>query len=96
MSPEVIECQTNKACNYDYKADIWSLGITCIELAEMHPPFNEYNETRVLFKILKSDPPSLKYPNQHSKNFNNFINLCLNRNPSMRHDAEYLLRVIFF
>jgi STE20-like kinase len=96
MSPEVIDCQTNSERLYDYKADIWSLGITCIELAETEPPLNEYNETRVLLKILKSDPPSLKYPNYYSNSFNDFISWCLNRDPSRRPNAEDLLRVTCF
>lgn len=61
MAPEVVTCETCKDAPYDYKADVWSLGVTLIELAETQPPNHEMNPTRVLLKILKSQAPSLKY-----------------------------------
>ena len=98
MSPEVIACEVDKDKWYDTKADIWSLGITCIELAEIEPPFNEYSATRVLLKISKSDAPVLKFPHLWSKDFNSFISKCLQKNPNDRYDARALLKVfvIFF
>uniref|UniRef100_A0A8D0L3M0 Protein kinase domain-containing protein n=1 Tax=Sphenodon punctatus TaxID=8508 RepID=A0A8D0L3M0_SPHPU len=54
MAPEVVQCETSKENPYDYKADIWSLGITLIEMAEMEPPYHELNPMRVLLKITKS------------------------------------------
>ncbi|XP_072488110.1 STE20-like serine/threonine-protein kinase [Notamacropus eugenii] len=64
MAPEVIQCETSKEAPYDYKADIWSLGITLIEMAEMEPPHHELNPMRVLLKIHKSPPPTLRHPQQ--------------------------------
>lgn len=62
MAPEVVQCETSKESPYDYKADIWSLGITLIEMAEMDPPHHELNPLRVLLKIAKSQPPTLCHP----------------------------------
>ena len=61
MSPEIIACETDKEMSYDTKTDIWSLGITCIELAEKEPPHNELNPNRVMMRIRKADPPHLKF-----------------------------------
>ncbi|VEL31475.1 unnamed protein product [Protopolystoma xenopodis] len=62
MAPEVIACEYFKDSNYSSKADIWSLGITLIELAEMYPPNHSMNPTRVLMQITKADPPTLSNP----------------------------------
>uniref|UniRef100_A0AAY5E8G8 non-specific serine/threonine protein kinase n=1 Tax=Electrophorus electricus TaxID=8005 RepID=A0AAY5E8G8_ELEEL len=59
MAPEVVMCETTKDTPYDYKADIWSLGITLIELAQIEPPHHELNPMRVLLKVAKSEPPTL-------------------------------------
>uniref|UniRef100_A0A8C4WG50 non-specific serine/threonine protein kinase n=1 Tax=Gopherus evgoodei TaxID=1825980 RepID=A0A8C4WG50_9SAUR len=59
MAPEVVMCETSKDRPYDYKADVWSLGITLIEMAQVEPPHHELNPMRVLLKIAKSDPPTL-------------------------------------
>lgn len=64
MAPEVIVCETFKDKPYSYKADIWSLGITLIEFAEMEPPFHDLNPMRVLIKIPKADPPRLQRPSK--------------------------------
>lgn len=64
MAPEVVMCETIKDTPYDYKADIWSLGITLIEMAEIEPPHHELNPMRVLLKIAKSDPPTLSCPSK--------------------------------
>ena len=95
MSPEIIACETDKEISYDVKTDIWSLGITCIELAEKEPPHNELNPTRVMMKIRKSDAPKLKEPNRWSKNFHDFLNKCLSKNPDERLPARELLKVSF-
>ncbi|CAF0731156.1 unnamed protein product [Brachionus calyciflorus] len=92
MSPEIIACETDKDMSYDFRTDIWSLGVTCIELAEKEPPHNELNPTRVMMKIRKSDSPKLKYPNQWSKNFQDFLTKCLNKNPEERLTARDLLK----
>ncbi|TNM85566.1 hypothetical protein fugu_007837 [Takifugu bimaculatus] len=62
MAPEVVMCETSKDRPYDSKADIWSLGITLIELAQVEPPNHEMNPMRVLLRIAKSDPPTLMQP----------------------------------
>lgn len=64
MAPEVVMCETMKDAPYDYKADIWSLGITLIELAQIEPPHHELNPMRVLLKITKSEPPTLEQPHK--------------------------------
>lgn len=64
MAPEVVMCETSKDRPYDSKADIWSLGITLIELAQVEPPNHEMNPMRVLLRIAKSEPPSLMQPSR--------------------------------
>lgn len=64
MAPEVVMCETTKDAPYDYKADIWSLGIALIELAQIEPPHHELNPMRVLLKIAKSEPPTLEQPHK--------------------------------
>lgn len=64
MAPEVVMCETSKDRPYDYKADVWSLGITLIEMAEIEPPHHELNPMRVLLKIAKSEPPTLAQPSK--------------------------------
>lgn len=64
MAPEVVMCETSKDRPYDYKADIWSLGVTLIEMAQIEPPNHEMNPMRVLLKIAKADPPTLMQPSR--------------------------------
>ncbi|XP_002735309.1 serine/threonine-protein kinase 10-like [Saccoglossus kowalevskii] len=92
MAPEVVLCETLKDDPYDYKADIWSLGITCIEMAQMEPPYNDLHPMRVLIKIPKTSPPTLLAPSRWSKDFNNFIKMCLDKNVETRPSAKDLLQ----
>uniref|UniRef100_A0A8D0B0C0 non-specific serine/threonine protein kinase n=1 Tax=Salvator merianae TaxID=96440 RepID=A0A8D0B0C0_SALMN len=91
MAPEVVMCETMKDTPYDYKADIWSLGITLIEMAQIEPPHHELNPMRVLLKIAKSDPPTLNYPSKWSPEFSDFLKIALDKNPETRPSAAQLL-----
>ncbi|RMX47647.1 hypothetical protein pdam_00019136 [Pocillopora damicornis] len=91
MAPEVIVTETCKDDPYDYKADIWSAGVTLIELAEMQPPYHDMHPMRVLFKIPKADPPTLQFRNRWSKDFHDFLSLCVVKSPEMRSSAADLL-----
>ncbi|GFX19501.1 hypothetical protein TNCV_2074101 [Trichonephila clavipes] len=92
MAPEVVMCETFRDNLYDYKADIWSLGITLIEFAQMEPPNHELSPMRVLLKIQKSDPPTLDQPSKWSKEFSMFLGKCLVKDPQSRPSASELLR----
>ncbi|RXG73179.1 Serine/threonine-protein kinase 10 [Armadillidium vulgare] len=92
LAPEVILCETFIDAKYDYKADIWSLGISLIEFAQLDPPNHEVSPVRVMLKIQKSDPPKLDFPSKWSKEFNDFIAKCLTKDPVQRPDAQELLK----
>lgn len=92
MAPEVIMCETLKDSPYNYSADIWSLGVTMIEFAQIEPPNHDMHPMRVLIKIQKSDPPTLATPSRWSKAFSEFIKLCLNKDPDSRPTAGELLQ----
>ncbi|KAJ3262920.1 Structural maintenance of chromosomes protein 1, partial [Chytriomyces hyalinus] len=91
MSPEVITSE-DKGTLYDSKADIWSLGITAIEMAECKPPMFDMHPMRVLFMIAKLDPPTLKNSNPPwSLEFRDFLRQCLEKDPTMRPSASELI-----
>lgn len=92
MAPEVVLCETFRDNPYDFKVDIWSLGITLIEFAQMEPPNHEMSPMRVLLKIQKSDPPKLDQPGKWSKEFNDFIAKALIKDPTSRPTADDLLK----
>ena len=87
MSPEVI--MQNK---YDYKCDIWSLGITTIEMAEGEPPFAKVKGYWVLKKIITHPPKGLKNKEKWSSEFNDFVEKCLIYEPEKRPSAKELLQ----
>lgn len=92
MAPEVVFCETFRDQPYDNKVDIWSLGITLIEFAQMEPPYHEMSPMRVLLKIQKSDPPFLDRPSKWSREFCDFVKICLTKDPNKRPRAEDLLK----
>uniref|UniRef100_A0A096MI08 non-specific serine/threonine protein kinase n=1 Tax=Poecilia formosa TaxID=48698 RepID=A0A096MI08_POEFO len=92
MAPEVVMCETSKDRPYDYKADIWSLGVTLIELAQVEPPNHEMNPMRVLLKIAKSEPPTLMHPSRWSPEFNDFLRRSLDKNVDNRWSSTQLLQ----
>jgi STE20-like kinase len=95
MAPELVLCETFRDNPYDYKVDLWSLGITMIEFAQMEPPNSEMSPMRVLLKIQKSDPPKLDQPSKWSKDFNDFLAKVLIKDPTQRPDTDVLLTLPF-
>lgn len=84
MAPEVIKQE-----EYSFKADVWSLGITAIEMAYGKPPLTEFDAMRVLFKITNGPPPSLD--SSFSSEFQSFVNSCLEKDVSKRSSVSELL-----
>nr|XP_040042746.1 STE20-like kinase b isoform X1 [Gasterosteus aculeatus aculeatus] len=95
MAPEVVMCETSKDRPYDYKADVWSLGVTLIELAQVEPPNHEMNPMRVLLKIAKADPPTLMQPSRWSPEFSDFLKRCLDKHVDNRWSPTQLLQHSF-
>ncbi|KAG5313772.1 MYO3A protein, partial [Pseudoatta argentina] len=77
MAPEVIACEQQLDSSYDSRCDVWSIGITAIELAEGDPPLSELHPMRALFQIPRNPPPSLKNPDIYSSELTDFIAECL-------------------
>ncbi|KAI8917272.1 kinase-like domain-containing protein [Powellomyces hirtus] len=92
MAPEVITAE-QQGTAYDSQADIWSLGITAMEMAECSPPMFDMHPMRVLFMIPKLDPPTLKDSSKWSESFRNFLHICLEKDPDKRPTADQLLQV---
>ncbi|XP_026218991.1 TRAF2 and NCK interacting kinase b isoform X4 [Anabas testudineus] len=91
MAPEVIACDENPEATYDFKSDLWSLGITAIEMAEGAPPLCDMHPMRALFLIPRNPAPRLK-SKKWSKKFQSFIESCLVKSHSQRPSTEQLLK----
>jgi len=87
MAPEVISIGS-----YDNLADVWSLGVTCIEMAEGAPPRGDQHPMRVLRMIPTLPPPALKEPAKWSKEFQDFLGKCLQIKPIHRSSCKELLK----
>ncbi|XP_071102587.1 serine/threonine-protein kinase 3-like isoform X1 [Haliotis cracherodii] len=87
MAPEVIQ-----EIGYDCVADIWSLGITALEMAEGKPPYGDIHPMRAIFMIPTKPPPSFRNPDKWSPEFIDFVSKCLVKNPETRITASELLQ----
>eukprot|EP01117_Protostelium_nocturnum_P007762 TRINITY_DN2779_c1_g1_i1.p1 TRINITY_DN2779_c1_g1~~TRINITY_DN2779_c1_g1_i1.p1 ORF type:complete len:908 (+),score=435.89 TRINITY_DN2779_c1_g1_i1:130-2853(+) len=91
MAPEVVANKTGNV-PYDTKSDIWSLGITLIELAEMNPPLHEIHPMKALMMIPMREPPVFTHPDKWSREFKDFVAVCLSKSPDKRKSAEEMLK----
>jgi len=87
MAPEVI-----RGVDYDYKVDVWSLGIMALEMADGEPPHMDLQPLRALFIIATQPPPTVTEPDKWSPTFKEFLNLCLSKNASKRANVNELLQ----
>nr|XP_043640281.1 STE20/SPS1-related proline-alanine-rich protein kinase-like [Erigeron canadensis]XP_043640282.1 STE20/SPS1-related proline-alanine-rich protein kinase-like [Erigeron canadensis] len=94
MAPEVLQ----PGSGYDFKADIWSFGITALELAHGHAPFSKYPPMKVLLMTIQNAPPGLDYDRdkRFSKSFKELVAMCLVKDQTKRPTAEKLLKHSFF
>ncbi|KAJ8010088.1 hypothetical protein DPEC_G00071370 [Dallia pectoralis] len=95
MAPEVIACEQQLDSTYDARCDVWSLGITAIELGDGDPPLSDLHPMRALFKIPRNPPPTLHQPELWSDNFNDFICKCLIKDFELRPNVLDLLEHVF-
>ena len=94
MAPEVILAMDEG--QYDGKVDVWSLGITCIELAERKPPYFNMNAMSALYHIAQNESPSLSQVNEWSDAFRGFVSCCLQKNPCDRPTSSQMLQHALF
>ncbi|XP_034042645.1 LOW QUALITY PROTEIN: myosin-IIIb [Thalassophryne amazonica] len=91
MAPEVIACEQQYDYSYDARCDVWSLGITAIELADGDPPLAEMHPVKALFKIPRNPSPKLRDPEQWCRSFSHFIGQCLIKDFEARPSVTHLL-----
>ncbi|GAB1606866.1 myosin-IIIb-like [Argonauta hians] len=96
MAPEVIACEQQLDYVYDIRCDVWSLGVTAIELADGDPPFSDQHPMRALFKIPRSPPPTFKNPQFWSKEFEDFVAKCCIKDYEKRPYTSDLFNHPFF
>uniref|UniRef100_A0A8C4X9Q1 non-specific serine/threonine protein kinase n=1 Tax=Erpetoichthys calabaricus TaxID=27687 RepID=A0A8C4X9Q1_ERPCA len=93
MAPEVIACEQQYDYSYDARCDVWSLGITAIELGDGDPPLAEIHPVKALFKIPRNPPPTLRHPGNWCRGYSHFIAQCLikdfEKRPSVTHLLEH-------
>jgi len=94
MAPEIISNKNGKN-PYDERIDLWSLGITCIELAEKEPPLSEVHPMRALMQIPIRDAPTLQNTKKWSREFVDFVKECLTKDHKKRHNADEMLHHAF-
>uniref|UniRef100_A0A1I8BE76 non-specific serine/threonine protein kinase n=1 Tax=Meloidogyne hapla TaxID=6305 RepID=A0A1I8BE76_MELHA len=97
MAPEVIACDENPDSTYDSRSDLWSLGITALEMAEGHPPLCDMHPMRALFLIPRNPPPRLnkKSSKKWTKKFDSFIECILEKDYTRRPFTENLIKHAF-
>ncbi|XP_069926810.1 myosin-IIIb isoform X2 [Oryctolagus cuniculus] len=91
MAPEVIACEQQYDSSYDARCDVWSLGITAIELGDGDPPLFDMHPVKTLFKIPRNPPPTLLHPEMWCEEFNHFISQCLIKDFEKRPSVTCLL-----
>jgi serine/threonine protein kinase len=88
MAPELI-----RGLDYDAKVDVWSLGVTALEMADGEPPFLHEPPLRALYKITTAPSPTLRRPELWSRPFQHFLKSCFHKEPERRASSEQLLLV---
>jgi len=94
MAPEILDQERQQG--YDNKVDVWSLGITALELAYGKPPNSELTTMQLIILTLNEDPPKLNKETFWDENFQEFIQFCLVKDPTQRKSADELLKCNFF
>lgn len=96
IAPEIIAVEMKMGPDgYNIKCDVWSLGITAIELAEMMPPMFDLHPMRALYLIPKNPPPKLQEKKKWSKDFHDWLKLSLIKNPAKRPGCDQLAKHSF-
>lgn len=92
MSPEILD----DSKQYDFSSDIWSIGITAIEIMQGKPPYFGYTTMKIIMTILKEDPPKVQADENFDESFVEFVEACLKKNPTERKNISEILQMKFF